>query len=364
MADSQRLPRLPSVETVAQRLRLVFPEGLPQRQYLIRDLAARTVFAMLYIGAVEGSPRRAAPKHVYRMSDDQARLSQDGERVKYGFEVMKPGYRSLGRPWYADTTREPIRDETLRSGLLAVDAAVDSPELASTSSKPRYALRRNFARLFDPSLDGASLARAIQTWQRRHLNPAALTRVLLLRERLSGAGQAVTVTFPNGEGRRLSSGQSSIIAKAVIEVFAREFLENPAVVWLSESSRKVVQRDDEVARRVGLSIDVARVLPDVVLVDLGPQRPRIVFVEVVETGGAMTDARVEELRRLIDSTRFRPKDIAFVTAYVDRSRAVFRATVATLAASSFAWFVSEPTFLLCHLATTSTTQRRRALFPR
>jgi hypothetical protein len=63
----------------------------------------------------------------------------------------------------------------------------------------------------------------------------------------------VLVTFPNNETRRLAPGPSSIITQAVIEVFAKDFLEYPAVLWLSESGNKVVARDDEIAAAIGLN---------------------------------------------------------------------------------------------------------------
>ena len=48
----------------------------------------------------------------------------------------------------------------------------------------------------------------------------------------------------------MAPGPSSVIAKAVIEEFARRFLVNAAVVWVSESGAKVVARDDELAFRI------------------------------------------------------------------------------------------------------------------
>jgi hypothetical protein len=162
----------------------------------------------------------------------------------------------------------------------------------------------------------------------------------------------------------LSSGPSSVIARAVIEVFAPEFLQDPAVVWLSESSRKVVQRDDQIARRIGLSIDASSVLPDIVLADLGPRRPRLVFAEVVATDGAMTERRVTQLNALLQDSPFRRDEVAFVTAYLDRSAAAFRTTIGNLAIGSFAWFVTEPSVLLRYVSTPSASQRRRLLFPR
>ncbi|MEQ8423959.1 MAG: hypothetical protein RIA63_04560, partial [Cyclobacteriaceae bacterium] len=102
-----------SVEEVRNRLTVIFPEGIPDRQYFIRDLAAKTIFVFLYIDAVEGQDTWLAPKHVLRMSQRQADKVQLSVRKQYYKECMKPGYQPIDTPWYKENTREPIRDETI-----------------------------------------------------------------------------------------------------------------------------------------------------------------------------------------------------------------------------------------------------------
>ncbi len=140
----------------------------------------------------------------------------------------------------------------------------------------------------------------------------------------------------------MAPGPSSIITKATIEVFAGRFLDKPAVLWLSESGNKVVTRDDELATAIGLKIEVSKNLPDLILVDLGPTEPLIVFVEAVATDGAITPRRQEALYALTDEAGFKRTQIAFLTSYQDRESAGFRKTMSGLAWGSFAWFVSEP----------------------
>ena len=150
------------------------------------------------------------------------------------------------------------------------------------------------------------------------------------------------ITFPNGETRHVAPGPSSIIAQAVIEVFALRFLEKPAVLWLSESGNKVVARDDKLADAIGLRIEPGRNLPDLILADLGPRNPLLVFVEVVATDGAITERRKEALLALTDGAGFERRHVAFVTAYMDRESSGFKRTASDLAWNSFAWFASEP----------------------
>lgn len=67
-----QLPSYITRQSVFERLPLIFMEGIPNRGYCIRELAASTIFTMLYIGAIEGGKQYLAPKHVYRMTEEQA----------------------------------------------------------------------------------------------------------------------------------------------------------------------------------------------------------------------------------------------------------------------------------------------------
>jgi hypothetical protein len=77
-------------DSIHKRLCLIFPEGTPHRSYCTRELAASTVFAALYVGAVEGEEVFFGPKHVYRMTDKQA-----ARTVVVQFEI--PATRILAR---------------------------------------------------------------------------------------------------------------------------------------------------------------------------------------------------------------------------------------------------------------------------
>lgn len=340
------LPPYVDRDVVAERLPLIFPEGTPNRIYCVRELAASTVFTALYIGAVQGTGRYLGPVHVYRMTIEQAVKPADADREAYAQEVLKRNGHVPGTRWYADNTREPIRDETLRDGLVAVGAIIRREDLPTTSGLPRYALKPDFAGLFDPALQGAPLESAIAAFQTANLSKGALARVTIMRAGAAASGAGVLVTFPNGETRQLAPGPSSFISQGVIEVFATRFLQAPAVLWLSESGNKVVLRDDRIANAIGLKIEADKNLPDLILADLGPREPLIVFVEVVATDGAITPRRQEAIYALTDAAGFDRKQIAFLTAYQDRESAGFKKTIAGLAWGTFAWFVSEPDQIL------------------
>lgn len=171
-------------------------------------------------------------------------------------------------------------------------------------------------------------------------------RIAVMRKGASAGGDRILVTFPSGETQRMAPGPSSELSKAVVETFALRFLQEPAVIVLSESRDKVVSRHDDLAKQIGLNILADKNLPDIILADLGPEHPRLVFVEVVASNGPVSEQRKKALLALTEAAGFPEQHIAFVTAYMDRSRAEFKKTVDVLAWGIFAWFASEPNQLL------------------
>jgi hypothetical protein len=327
---------------IQKRLRAIFPDGTPNRGYCVRELAASTVFSALYVGAIEGSGIFFGPKFVYAMTEEQAARTDTASRLDYASNVRKAKFQVEGKRWYRDNTRESIRDETLREGLVVLGAVVEKADVPTTSSLPRYTLRKEFADLFNPALVNAALDAAIAAWQGKALSKGALTRISLVKRGAVASATTVLVKFPNGETRQMKPGASSEITKAVIEVFAPRFLENPAVLFISESGNKVVARDEALAKSVGLEIQADKNLPDTILVDLGPEHPLLVFIEVVATDGPINTRRKEALELLVKKAGFPLQHVAFVTAYLDRSSAPFKKTVDSLAWGSYAWFMAEP----------------------
>lgn len=337
---SSSFPTYVPLEVIIERLPIILPEGTPNRNYCIREIAAKTIFAMIYVGAVEGHEHLCAPHHIYKMTDEQSMLSASSDRQDYREKVRRgiiPGNK-----WYADTTREPIRDETLKEGFGTLGIVQYRKDVPTTSSKPRYWLSSHFVDLLNPSLSTEEFLALASIWQNHYLAKDALTRVRLAELSLSKSDAKVSVNLPNGEVRMLSAGPSSEISKAVIEVFANNYLAKPGLIWLSESGNKVIANDDRLATSIGLKIDASRNLPDIILVDLAPKSPLLVFIEVVATDGAINERRQTSIYEITDGAGFKRDQIVFVTAYGDRQSSGAKKTILNLAWNSFAWFYSEP----------------------
>jgi hypothetical protein len=350
MNKPEQLPPVIPVSSIARWLPEIFWEGTANRNYVVREISAKTLFVMLYVGAIEGSGQYVRPDQVTKMSDAQARKVDDALRRQWAVDSLaRRSGLDLQHRWYAPNTREPIRDETLRLGLVSLGAVVERTDLPTTSAKPRYAITRHFADLLIALQAAPENASAlIQQWQAAHLSAAALSRVKLLRTGIVRPGSAarVRLTFPNGEVRLMKGGPSTVITKAVVEEFAQLFLGEPGVIFVSESGEKVIARDDALARSLGIDLDYSKNLPDIILADVAAEAPKIVFVEVVATDGPINEQRKQALLKVAEQARFKRHEVFFVTAFADRSTAAFRKLASEIAWGTFVWFMSEPDKLI------------------
>ena len=334
---------LPNIEEIHRRLEIIFPNGISDRQYLVRESTARTVFVMLYVDAVEGGSFCLAPQNVYRFTQEQSELQTEESRIDYRNNCQKKNYVAPGSRWYADNSREQIRDENLKDGLIAKGVVLVDSAVPTTSNKGRYFLRRHFAQLFTLSQNDFEVE--VVCWQSRYLSTAELAKVRILRER-PDTKNAVTVSLPNGERRNLAPGVSSVIAKAVIEEFAPRFLSQPAVLWISESRKKVVLQDDNLMKSLGLPIDQKRLLPDMVLADLGREHTLLVFVELVYSDGPITEQRKQQIMKVASDAGYERHHVTFLSAFEERNAAPLKKRFSGIAVNSLIWCMAEPNLII------------------
>jgi hypothetical protein len=339
------LPALLPIAAVQQRLGQIFPEAFPDRGILVGTMAARVVFVFLYGGFLEGHARYLRPSHIYFFTEEQARATDEASRRDWLAVASRPGHRPAGKRWYADTSREPIRDDLMRNQLLRLGILRKREGVATTASTPINFLTGDFAALFDPALTGAELDTAIERWRETHLNAATLQRMALRAGGATAREGDVFIELPDGERLRIAGGDSARIVKGLIEQFAAKHLDEPSVLWLSASDKKAYPQYVARAATVGLHLDLNAELPDLILVDLGAQT-RFYFCEVVATDGAVTEDRKQALLALVRGSKIPADAVRFVTAFEDREAPPFRKNVSQLAVDSWVWFRTEPELLV------------------
>lgn len=348
--SGQLLPAVITVKELQSVLPAIFPASTNQRGYVIREMAAKTVFTMIYVGAIEGMGRWIRPDQITKMSDAQAALADDSTRNLWATASIAPGkMKEVAGRWYAVNSREPIRDETLRNGLVPAGAVIERKDLPTTSSAPRYALSGSFYELLVALVHQAPHGKKLlASWQKSHLAAGALARAALFKRGalLETQSNRITIRIPGRGDRHLLPGPSAVITKAVVEEFARHFLVKPAIVLISQSAEKIDPQDQALARQLGLLIESDKNLPDVVLFDAVENAEKLIFVEVVASDGAVTPQRKKAFLELVRKARFAKESVYFVTAFLDRNSAPFRKLAPEIAWDTFVWFVSEPKNLI------------------
>jgi BsuBI/PstI restriction endonuclease domain/BsuBI/PstI restriction endonuclease HTH domain len=336
--------KLPTLAQIRERLERIF--ALTGDGRLWNPMATKALFVAFYVGAVGGrNPMR--PSTVLWMCDETAKRQGDDDRAAWYVAAMKGreavvqllgGWGVDHRPWYADNSREPLRDEIF-PGWQGVGAMERDESGATTSSKGVWSLGARFANLFDPALVGGALDEAIAEWQAEHLGPVGRARAEIARQ-LAAAPTVITVRLPDGRQRELSAGGSSLILKGVIETFATRALEKPAVLFISESRSHVDVVDAKLLKGLGLVVEADRLLPDALLFDAGPGV--FWFVEVVFSDGAITAKRKDEFILWSEVMGIDADRCRFLTAFLSRSVPPFRKLVPALAWGTLVWFLDEP----------------------
>ncbi|QQW36889.1 BsuBI/PstI family type II restriction endonuclease [Mycobacterium marinum] len=342
-------------DQVRERLVKIFPPEAFDA-VLSNPLAAAGVAAMIYVGAVvddEGDPEPenvwSRPSTVLWMSDTIHAHTSDDERLAYAsaaavgrrrIETLVQEWGDSHHPWYADTTRETLRDE-IWPKWRENGAARMRTGIATSSSLPRWALTASFADLFDPALDGDELDAAIADWQDAHLNPGAKLK-LHYASALAKAEHEVTVQLPGYGQRVLDPGVSSMILKGVIEQWAPARLATPVVLAISQSGDKLYVADQAVLAQIGISINVSSVLPDAIIVDVGVTPATFWIVEAVATDGEINETRKENLTAWAVEQYIAPEQLQFLSAFASRNAPTIRRRLKDIASGTFCWFLDEP----------------------
>lgn len=339
-------------DEATERLALIFPRTAFDTT-LSSPLAGWAVAGMIFIDAVvdpDGETAWTRPSGlIWQQEDVLGGRCTDVDREEWrdaaatsrrAVDALIEQWGMVPSPRFAENSRETLRDDILR-GLDELGAVRQRPGLPTTSPAPRWALEARFAELFAPDLTGGRLAAAVDAWTERHLDAGFRLRAHRARTR-TAQDHEVTVTLPDGEIRALEPSDSSRILKGVIEEWAPHRLADPVVLSLSEPGQKMGLFDGAMLARLGVSIDVGKLLPDALIADLGTDPVEFWIIEAVSTDGPVDTRRKRELLEWAAQHHIRPSSCRFVTAFASRNASPAKRRLKDLAAGTLAWFADEP----------------------
>lgn len=149
----------------------------------------------------------------------------------------------------------------------------------------------------------------------------------------------VPVTLPSGQQYRLSPGPHNEIQKAIVEEFLPRFARGAQVLYIGDTTKKVLHRDTEGLRHLGILDIDKNTLPDVIAYE--KDRHWLFLVEAVHSSNPIDGLRHLALRRLTDQTT---ADRLFVSAFSTAS--MFSRFSKHISWETEVWIADQPDHLV------------------
>ena len=149
----------------------------------------------------------------------------------------------------------------------------------------------------------------------------------------------VPVTLPNGHIFNLSPGPHNQIQKAIIELFLPRFSKGAQVLYVGDTSKKVLYIDTEQLHALGIAKPDRDMLPDILAYD--PVQNWLFVIEAVHTSNPIGQLRHLALRRLTKDTSV---GCAFVSAFMNRS--AFARFSKDISWETDVWIVDDPDHMI------------------
>lgn len=345
-------------ELCQQRLEMIFPKAA-FKSSLSSPISGAVVAGLIWAGCVlpsddadldDASLPYARPTTALWMNEDLISLDDPDKRVTWYQSHLKSqaaatalqvnwGLKTDG--WYKTGSRESVRKGIYILGH-SYGAMSKGIGVKTNAGDARWIMRRSFAELFDPNLRDAELTAAINAWTETAMDPEQRFRAYVARDRRSNA-TTIPVVLPSGDTRQLSPGESSLILKGVIEVWAAQRLIQPEILTISEPGDKKAFVDERRLSAAGININVSDLLPDALIVDMGRVPAEFWVIEAVATGGPVDERRKENFREWAKTQRIRPEQLRFLNAFISRNDRAAKRHLMDLAVGTYAWYLDEPT---------------------
>ncbi|PRY43008.1 type II restriction enzyme [Spirosoma oryzae] len=151
--------------------------------------------------------------------------------------------------------------------------------------------------------------------------------------------EKIPVTLPDGKPLTLSLGEHNVLQKAVIEQFLPRFGSDCCVLYIGDTSNKMLHIEKAELNKLNFFELSHDELPDIIA--YSTKNNWLYLIEAVHSSGPMSETRVYELRKLLKNCK---AELIFVTAFL--TKADFRKWVTNIAWETEVWIADSPDHLI------------------
>ena len=281
--------------------------GMPARQQ--SDICCYSILALLHL-----SP-----------ADSWSSATNGWIRIHDILAFLRTNYRGVK---YAENSRETFRKEAMHHFRTA--AIVEDNGMATNSPNYRYRVTNEALELFR-SYGGGMWKSQFEKFSAAH---ASLKSIYASKKRVGKVAVSVC-----GVDYELSTGAHNLLQKAVIEEFAPRFLGDFKCLYLGDTAKRDLIKDECELRSLGFEITLHDKMPDVVL--YVPDKDWVVFVECVTSVGPMSASRILEIGKMTPAVS---AGKVFVTAFP--SRRAYKKFSDQIAWETDVWIAEDPDHMI------------------
>lgn len=149
----------------------------------------------------------------------------------------------------------------------------------------------------------------------------------------------IPVLLPDNNPIVLSQGEHNQLQKAIIEEFLPRFGHNCKVLYVGDTSNKLLHLEKEELQKLNFFELSHDELPDVIAYN--KKKNWLYLIEAVHSSGPISEVRLHELQKLLKDS---PAELIFVTAFLNRD--TFRKWAAQIAWETEVWIADNPDHLI------------------
>lgn len=143
----------------------------------------------------------------------------------------------------------------------------------------------------------------------------------------------------NGEILTFSVGKHNELQKAIIEEFAPRFAPNSECLYVGDTTKKDLVKNEDMLRSLGFAITLHDKMPDVVL--YSKERGWLYFIESVTSVGPMEAKRIKEIEAMTSNVTVAK---IYITAFLDFK--TFKKFSEKLAWETEVWIAAMPDHMI------------------